>query len=382
MSVYKQFLTSDLIVSPFEVNKSFIFTPGTSSEQFAYLGYTSSISGEIINKDAIGINRFLGKNGNYFLSSSTAYLTGQLTSSLSGSVPAHLADFIQYNQILIYNSANQLYYSNFLSSSTGDNVAQPVLIPGFNSSGNVLIGEIQSPLYDNFLQSTLVPNRFFPTASDAIIGVLSIPSKLFGEYIQPYSFRLTSGSFSLIDDGEGNVLLENTTLNFGNIIYPQGMIILTNSASYINGGGGGPIIGPAGYGISSYGEGIYGVGSGSTIIPGIEGFITGSVTCSFSSSMNIYETQYKCTIGENEFNATLNPSAQKEGYINTVSGSQFYSPGSGVLKDNVTGSYFSPYVTTVGLYDEAQNLLAVGKLAQPLPTSTVTDTTILVNLDR
>jgi hypothetical protein len=36
----------------------------------------------------------------------------------------------------------------------------------------------------------------------------------------------------------------------------------------------------------------------------------------------------------------------------------------------------------VGLYDEAQNLLAVGKLAQPLPTSPTTDTTILINLDR
>ena len=80
MSVYKQFLTSDLSVSPFEVNKSFIFTPGTSSEQFAYLGYTSSISGEIINKDAIGINRFLGKNGNYFLSISSHVFCSNLLS--------------------------------------------------------------------------------------------------------------------------------------------------------------------------------------------------------------------------------------------------------------------------------------------------------------
>ena len=52
------------------------------------------------------------------------------------------------------------------------------------------------------------------------------------------------------------------------------------------------------------------------------------------------------------------------------------------LSNNVTGSYFSPYVTTVGLYDEAQNLLAVGKLAQPLPTSPTTDTTILINIDK
>jgi hypothetical protein len=38
-------------------------------------------------------------------------------------------------------------------------------------------------------------------------------------------------------------------------------------------------------------------------------------------------------------------------------------------------------VTTVGLYDNNYNLLAVAKLAQPLPTSAVTDTSILINLD-
>jgi len=48
----------------------------------------------------------------------------------------------------------------------------------------------------------------------------------------------------------------------------------------------------------------------------------------------------------------------------------------------VTGSDFSPYVTTIGLYNENQELLAVAKLAQPLPTSQTTDTTILINLDR
>jgi len=382
MGPFKQFLTSDVIVSPFEVNKSFTFTPGTSSGQFAYLGYTSSVSGEIIDKNAVGINRFLGKNGNYFLSSSNVYLTGQTTSSLSGSITSSLGSFTQYNQILVYNSIEQLYYSNFITASTGDNVNLPVLIPGSNISGNVYVGAIQGPRYDNFLQSTLTPQRFWPSSSDAIIGVVSIPSKLFGEYIQPNSFRLTSGSFSLVDDGQGNIFLENTSINFGNIIYPHGMVILTNSASYASGSGGGPVSVPAGYGISTYGNGVYGANTGVIIIPGIEDFITGSVICSFSSSMNIYETQYKCTIGENEFNATLNPSAQKGGYINTVSGSQFYVPGSGGLKDNVTGSYFSPYITTVGLYDNDQNLLAIGKLSQPLPTSATTDTTILVNLDR
>jgi hypothetical protein len=98
-------------------------------------------------------------------------------------------------------------------------------------------------------------------------------------------------------------------------------------------------------------------------------FITGSdVTCSFSSSYTLYETQYKCTIGADEFSYSNNPSI--------ISGSE------GELYDFATGSFFAPYVTTVGLYDESYNLLAIGKLAKPLPTSRTTDTTILINFDR
>ena len=317
MSAWKQFLASDIIVNPFVVNKSFTFP------------YSQWATGS--DDQIVGIDRFLGTNVNWFEDQST---TGTLTT--------------QY-QALIYNSAKQLYYSNFLSSSTGDNVAQPVLVPGAgpSGSGDVFIGQAQSPLYDNFLQSTLTASRYWPTGSGEQIAVISIPSKLFGEYIQPNSFNYTfvSGSTHIIlDDGEGNLL--SGSINVGNIIYPQGIAIITNQA----------------------------LASGS-----IE---TTNVTCSFTSSMTIYETQYKATIRESEFNATLNPSAQKSGSLVSVNSSLFYQRGDGTLNDNITGSYFSPYVTTVGLYDEAQNLLAVGKLAQPLPTSDTTDTTILVNLDR
>jgi len=98
-------------------------------------------------------------------------------------------------------------------------------------------------------------------------------------------------------------------------------------------------------------------------------FVTSSnVTCSFSSSYTLYETQYKCTIGADEFNYSNNPSI--------ISGSE------GQLYDFATGSFFAPYVTTVGLYDGAYNLIAVAKLAKPLPTSRTTDTTILINFDK
>jgi hypothetical protein len=120
---------------------------------------------------------------------------------------------------------------------------------------------------------------------------------------------------------------------------------------------------------AEYGEDTYGgrlVGS-----TDVANFALGTnITCSFSSSFNIYETQYKCTISEDEFNYSQNPSI--------VSGSK----NTGVYLNFATSSFFSPYATTVGMYNEQNELLAVGKLAQPIPLSQTTDTTILVNIDR
>jgi hypothetical protein len=329
MSAWKQFLASDIIVNPFVVNKGFTFY---GSQGYGYSIYGTSVYGVTVDggfaDSNVGIDRFLGENINWFEDQST---TGVLST--------------QYTA-LIYNSVKQLYYSNFLSSSTGDNVAQPVIFPGAgpSGSGDVLIGGVESPLYDNFLQNTLVPNRYWPTGSNEQIAVISIPSKIYGEYITPNSFILQYPTLNstITDDGQGNLNISSSAGGFngyiGNIIYTHGMAILTDNT----------LPDTLGYTLDDY-------------------VTENNVTCSFSSSMTIYETQYKCTIRESEFNATLNPSARDS---------------EGNLKDNITGSFFSPYVTTVGLYDELQNLLAIGKLAQPLPTSDTTDTTILINLDR
>ena len=51
------------------------------------------------------------------------------------------------------------------------------------------------------------------------------------------------------------------------------------------------------------------------------------------------------------------------------------------MRDFATGSIFTPYVTTIGLYNDSQDLIAVAKVAQPTPLSTNTDTTFLINYD-
>ena len=327
MGAYKQFLSSDVIVTPFEVNKGFTFQGATS-----------------LTASNVGIDRFLGKNiqSNPFISGSNPS-TGYVS---------------KLDQELVYNSVKQLYYSNYLSSSYGDTPFTSSLVPGFDSEGDVLVGVAGSNgRFDNFLQTSLTYYRYFPTASNSTIGVISIPSKLYGNYIQPGTFYFGAESGSIYDDGNGNVYFSLDGGYVGNIIYSHGLIILTEDNTPSSGGR---------YGSGLYGTALYGI----DYDPFISNFISSSnVTCSFSSSLTIYETQYKCTIRENEYNFSLNPSI--------ISGSTDGTP-----YGFVTSSYFAPYVTTVGLYDDNQNLLAVGKLSQPLPTSTTTDTTILINIDR
>jgi len=321
MSAYKQFLASDIIITPFEVSKGFSFQDN------------SVLTGSNVN-----IDRFLGKN---------------ITSTLFDTGSDPVTGFIepQY-QRLIYNSIKELYYSKYLSSSYGDPVNRAELVPGRDAEGDRLIGSASNQSYYNYEQTTLAYPKFFPTGSNEIIGVISIPVCLFGDYIKPNSFVFTAESGSLTDDGEGNILLNSTIV--GNIFYSHGIITLI---------GDGVI--PSYYGRAMYGTSPYGFALEDDIV----NFITSSnVTCSFSSSYIINETQYKCTIRESEYNLTLNPS--------TISGSD------GSPYGYVTESYFSPYITTVGLYDDQQNLLAIGKLAQPLPSSPTTDTTILISLDR
>ena len=144
----------------------------------------------------------------------------------------------------------------------------------------------------------------------------------------------------------------------GDIIYEHGIIVLTSDGI--------DPIGDDGYGYVNYGTAIYGLSDQAFI----NDFISNTnITCSFESTVTIYESQYKCTLRQNEFNFSQNPSI--------ISGSSLNS----TIYDFATGSFFTPYITTVGMYNNSNELIAVAKLAQPLPISSVTDTTILVNLD-
>jgi hypothetical protein len=370
MSVFKSFLTSDTIVSPLQVNKSFTFQ---GIDGYGYVNYgTTAIYGGIFNSlNDAGVALYVGVN-----TPTLPFVPSQNT----GYVP-----FTQ-NNYLVYKSIEQLYYSNYLLNPT----LSPASTASFNIDGTIT-GPQATTNYYNYLTDTLPPNRIFPTGANDMIGVVSIPSKVFGEYIKLGSFRLENPTGSIYDDGQGNLLLSSSIYQIsdyhvGNIIYEHGIAIVNkNLISAIDG-----------YSYVSYGT--------SSVLPvGIYGglfptfFLSNTVSCSFESTTTIYEAQYKCTARENEFNFSQNSTIidYQNGYdISVYNQGNYYDSFQDFLcylSQNVpfysqtygftTSSYFSPYVTTVGLYNNNYELLAVAKLSQPLPLSQVTDTTILVNLD-
>jgi hypothetical protein len=52
-----------------------------------------------------------------------------------------------------------------------------------------------------------------------------------------------------------------------------------------------------------------------------------------------------------------------------------------MLEDYVTSSYFNPYMTTIGLYNDDRELLAVAKLANPLEKRDDVDMNVIVRFD-
>lgn len=167
----------------------------------------------------------------------------------------------------------------------------------------------------------------YPTGSDQTVQVISIPKSIMGAGVKKGSFEATSSVF-IHDDAKGN--LYHSSSFVGNIFYNHGIAVITNQ---------------------SY-----------------QSILTSSFSIAFQNEHTIYEKTIKCTLLDKEFNISYNPTLLKSG-------------SSEELLDFISGSHFSPYITTVGLYDEYNNLLAVAKMGQPVKKPSDIDLNLIIKLD-
>lgn len=234
-------------------------------------------------------------------------------------------------------------------------------------------GNIVSHSYDNYNQTSLhfSESRNLTTGSYTI----SIPRDMYGVSIKPKTLMLLGNYYdqyvqpgywvedyviitglapntAISDDGEGNLYVEGSSPRkyIGDIVYTHGIITITD-LDYISSMQTDPIR-----------------------------YLV------YKTSHPIFTHTYNCKIRESEYNYTYNPTTLSSTVGTTYNNlgdihSTQLSYSNGELKSNVTGSEFQPYITTVGLYNDANQLIAVGKLAQPVPKSGNTEMTITVNID-
>ena len=116
-------------------------------------------------------------------------------------------------QQLNYRLVQQLYYNQYLTGSLLDSASY----------------------WDPSLQSTAASGtfdndyRYFPNSAGSEITIIGIPTLVFGQNVSRKSLSIISANYNLIDDGNGNVVDANTNYtHVGNILYAQGVIIITN----------------------------------------------------------------------------------------------------------------------------------------------------------
>ena len=237
---------------------------------------------------------------------------------------------------------------------------------GFNKK--VIYASIKSQFYTNSATASIITEvgrrKSYASTDERVleneIAVFSIPQSYYGEGIKPGTVVFTNNanvpSTTFTDDSYSN-LIDSGSNVAGNIFYDRGLIVLTRDIT-----------------------------SGSNV-----GNLT-NFTLNFRSTKTIFENEVFIPVLESEFNYSQNPSAvyedgarlythimQRPGStkIGDLVTSSFYDAGIKWVRGafnqyeassslDQTGSFLAPMITTIALYDNELNMVAVAKLPQPI----------------
>jgi hypothetical protein len=316
---------------------------------------------------------------------------------------------------IVYNSSN-LTKDRFLSGSAKVvSIPQSYIGEGIKkgtltfTNGDALYGDDQYGNIISLAGDTLSVGYIgIPTPNVASLGYLyftDIANTVYSASIVDYDINtgiidltyqsvnypnLQVSTFNLQD---GSMVIDNVpflvgaggTNRIGNVFYNQGLIVLTRSS---------------------------------------ENFLTGSWELNYKSTQTIYENEYLLIVNEDEFNVSQNPSAitllnqEKETfqtsdnrtvtivsnpgvkyikklttlengntldyrYTSSVNSEVFAGFEHWELSGSVdtTGSFLAPFITTIGLYDDNCDLVAVAKLPQPIKSDPDIPVNFIVRFD-
>jgi len=213
----------------------------------------------------------------------------------------------------------------------------------------VIHASIRSQFYTNAATASILTEvglrKSYASTDERIlednIAVFSVPQRYYGEGIKIGTVVLEDEQSGRIytDDGNSNLIDSGSNIK-GNIFYDRGLIVIAKDI--------------------------------------VSGSVLSQFTLNFRSTKTIFENEIFLSVLENEFNVSQNPTAvDYDGSIGRIKLHNIRSTINplkvGGFADYLysgsvdpTGSYLAPYITTIGLYDDELNMVAVAKLPQPI----------------
>ena len=157
-----------------------------------------------------------------------------------------------------------------------------------------------------------------------------------------------------------NTYNQSTSINtniVGNIFYEHGMVVISDPR---------PKYTTFRFWTGSLANNSTGAAEPISVAPGyIDNFYF-----TYASTVTIYENEVTCRLNQDEFNFTMNPTIREDNDTNSQ-----------VPKDFVSNPAFSPYITTIGLYNNVGQLVAVAKLHNPVKKRDNVDLNVVVRYD-
>ena len=231
-----------------------------------------------------------------------------------------------------------------------DSDAKTYDINGFGFVKKIIYESTKAQFYTNPATASVLTEvglrKSYASTDERVLenemALFSIPQRYYGEGIKIGTVVLEDETLArtYTDDGYSNLLDSGSNIK-GNIFYDRGLVVVTKDV--------------------------------------VSGSVLNQFTLRYRSTKTIYENEIFISVLENEFNVSQNPSAvdfngSDFGKIKLTSITSSITPTvTGGFADyeysssiDRTGSYLAPYITTIGLYDNDLNMVAVAKLPQPI----------------
>ena len=385
----KRIPKSDISIRPFKAYKNWYFSSGSTEITFLEAdaisselsnGYPkNSIYGQLRAQFYNGLedNPFMrfGSKSNLYeteLAGTERYLSG---SAKVLSIPQiYVGEGIKKGSVLYLDGAQ-----TYIDDSNGNLISE---------TDSIVIGRIDNE--NNFIEFLDLLNAPYTASFQTAVGDFDTQTGTFNLIYGGNSYDMEIISF----DMQSGIMVVNeipflqggaATDKIGNVFYTQGLIVITRKVNEL---------------------------------------LLGEWDLSYKSTETIYEHEYLLIVNQDEFNVSQNPSAVVEigkvqeyitgsdgkiyktitnagtkyirkksvldtgdildfRYTSSVNASSFAGFEHYELSGSVdsTGSFLSPFITTIGLYDDDMDLVAVAKLPQPIKSEPDIPVNFIIRFD-